>query len=117
MYFATYQAIARDEHRPGLYREFPRDFFDLIVVDECHRGSARGESSWREILRYFEPAFQLGMTATPLREDNRDTYAYFGNPLYTYSLKQGIEDGFLAPYQVHRVVSTVDAARMETDER
>ena len=110
MYFATYQAIARDEHRPGLYREFPRDFFDLIVVDECHRGSARSDSSWREILRYFEPAFQLGMTATPLREDNRDTYAYFGNPLYTYSLKQGIEDGFLAPYQVHRVVSTVDAA-------
>jgi type I restriction enzyme R subunit len=110
MYFATYQAIARDEHRPGLYREFPRDFFDLIIVDECHRGSARDESNWREILDYFEPAFQIGMTATPLRLDNKDTYAYFGNPLYTYSLKQGIEDGFLAPYRVHRVVSTVDAA-------
>ena len=110
MYFATYQAIARDEHRPGLYREFPREFFDLIVVDECHRGSSRDESNWREILEYFEPAFQLGMTATPLRQDNKDTYAYFGNPLYTYSLKQGIEDGFLAPYRVHRVVSTVDAA-------
>jgi type I restriction enzyme R subunit len=110
MYFATYQAIARDEHRPGLYREFPRDFFDLIIVDECHRGSARDESNWREILDYFEPAFQIGMTATPLRQDNKDTYAYFGNPLYTYSLKQGIEDGFLAPYRVHRVVSTVDAA-------
>jgi type I restriction enzyme R subunit len=110
MYFATYQAIAQDERRPGLYREFPHDFFDLIVVDECHRGSARYDSSWREILEYFEPAFQLGMTATPLREDNRDTYAYFGNPLYTYSLKQGIEDGFLAPYRVHRIVSTVDAA-------
>jgi type I restriction enzyme R subunit len=102
MYFATYQAIARDEQRPGLYREFPRDFFDLIIVDECHRGSARDESNWREILEYFEPAFQIGMTATPLRLDNKDTYAYFGNPLYTYSLKQGIEDGFLAPYRVHR---------------
>jgi type I restriction enzyme, R subunit len=110
MYFATYQAIARDERRPGLYREFPRDFFDLVIVDECHRGSARDESNWREILEYFEPAFQVGMTATPLREDNRDTYSYFGNPLYTYSLKQGIEDGFLAPYRVHRIVSTVDAA-------
>lgn len=110
MYFATYQSIARDENRPGLYREYPRGFFDLIIVDECHRGSARDESNWREILEYFEPAFQIGMTATPLRQDNKDTYAYFGNPLYTYSLKQGIEDGFLAPYRVHRVVSTVDAA-------
>jgi type I restriction enzyme, R subunit len=110
MYFATYQAIARDEARPGLYREFPPDFFDLVIVDECHRGSARDESNWREILDYFQPAFQIGMTATPLRQDNKDTYAYFGNPLYTYSLKQGIEDGFLAPYRVHRVVSTVDAA-------
>ena len=110
MYFATYQAIARDERRPGLYREYPRDFFDLVIVDECHRGSAKDESNWRDILDYFEPAFQVGMTATPLREDNRDTYSYFGNPLYTYSLKQGIEDGFLAPYRVHRIVSTVDAA-------
>jgi type I restriction enzyme, R subunit len=111
MYFAIYQAIAKDERRPpGLYREYPPDFFDLIVVDECHRGSARDESNWREILEYFKPAFQLGMTATPLRQDNRDTYVYFGNPLYTYSLKQGIDDGFLAPYRVHRVLTTVDAA-------
>ncbi len=109
MYFAIYQSIARDERRPGLYREYAPDFFDLIIVDECHRGSARDESNWREILEYFDPAFQLGMTATPLREDNRDTYRYFGNPLYTYSLKQGIEDGFLAPYRVHRIVTTVDA--------
>ena len=72
--------------------------------------AAHDESRWREILDYFEPAYQLGMTATPLREDNRDTYAYFGNPLYTYSLKQGIEDGFLAPYRVHRVVTDFDAA-------
>jgi type I restriction enzyme, R subunit len=109
MYFATYQAIAEDERRPGLYRDYPHDFFDLIVVDECHRGSARHDSAWREILDYFGPAFKLGMTATPLRQDNRDTYAYFGNPIYTYSLKQGIDDGFLAPYRVHRIVSTVDA--------
>lgn len=110
MYFATYQAIARDEKRPGLYRDYPHDFFDLIIVDECHRGSAKDESNWRDILEYFQDAYQLGMTATPLREDNRDTYRYFGNPLYTYSLRQGIDDGFLAPYRVHRIVSTVDAA-------
>lgn len=109
MYFSTYQAIARDEVRPGLYREFPRDFFDMVIVDECHRGSARDESNWREILEYFQPAVQLGMTATPLRQDNRDTYQYFGNPIYTYSLRSGIDDGFLAPYRVHRVVTTVDA--------
>lgn len=110
MYFTIYQAIARDERRPGLYKEYSRDFFDLIIVDECHRGSARDESNWREILEYFEPACQLGMTATPLREDNRNTYVYFGNPVYTYSLRQGIEDGFLAPYRVHRVITSVDAA-------
>jgi type I restriction enzyme, R subunit len=110
MYFAIYQAIAKDANRPGLYREYAPDFFDLIVIDECHRGSANDESNWRDILDYFEPAYQLGMTATPLREDNKDTYAYFGNPLYTYSLRQGIEDGFLAPYRVHRIVSTFDAA-------
>ena len=110
LYFATYQSIARDERRPGLYKEFPRDFFDLVIVDECHRGSAREESNWREILEWFEPAYQLGMTATPLRSENRDTYLYFGNPVYTYSLKQGIEDGFLAPYRVHRIVTQWDAA-------
>jgi type I restriction enzyme R subunit len=107
MYFAIYQAIAKDERRPGLYREYAQDFFDLVIVDECHMGSARDESNWREILEYFEPAYQLGMTATPLREDNRDTYQYFGNPLYTYSLRQGIDDGFLAPYRVHRVITSV----------
>ncbi|MBI4083928.1 MAG: DEAD/DEAH box helicase family protein [Candidatus Lambdaproteobacteria bacterium] len=110
MYFAIYQAIAKDERRPGLYREYDRGFFDLVIVDECHRGSARDESSWREILEYFEPSYQIGMTATPLREDNRDTYRYFGNPIYTYSLRQGIADGFLAPYRVHRVITTWDAA-------
>jgi type I restriction enzyme R subunit len=72
---------------------------------------------WREILEYFEPAVQFGMTATPLRDDNRDTYEYFGNPIYTYSLKQGIEDGFLAPYRVHRVVTTVGCGRLAPDQR
>lgn len=110
MYFAIYQALAEDERRIGLFKSFPPDFFDLIIVDECHRGSARDDSSWRIILDYFRPAFQLGMTATPLREDNRDTYQYFGNPIYEYSLRQGIEDGFLAPYRVHRVITEWDAA-------
>jgi type I restriction enzyme R subunit len=110
MYFSIYQAIARDECRPGLYREYAPDFFDLIIVDECHRGSARDESNWREILEYFKPAFQIGMTATPRRQDNADTYRYFGDPIYQYSLRQGIDDGFLAPYRVHRVITTWDAA-------
>lgn len=110
MYFAIYQALAEDERRAGLFREYPTDFFDLIIVDECHRGSARDDGSWRSILDHFQPAYQLGMTATPLREDSRDTYLYFGNPIYEYSLRQGIEDGFLAPYRVHRVVTEWDAA-------
>ncbi len=108
IYFAIYQAIAEDSFRPGLYKEYNPDYFDLIIVDECHRGSARDESNWRSILEYFEPAYQLGLTATPLRDDNVDTYRYFGNPLYTYSLKQGIEDGFLAPYRVYRVTTRSD---------
>jgi len=109
MYFATYQALAGDEERSGLYRQYSRDFFDLIIVDECHRGSVRAESQWREILTWFSPAYQLGMTATPLQDETRDTYAYFGAPLYTYSLRQGIMDGFLAPYRVHRVITPYDA--------
>lgn len=115
MYFAIYQALAEDERRTGLYREFKPDFFDLILVDECHRGSSRTDSSWREILDYFEPAVQVGLTATPLREDNRDSYLYFGNPIYEYNLRQGIEDGFLAPYRVHRVISDWDAAGWRPD--
>lgn len=110
MYFAIYQALAEDERRAGLFKAFAPDFFDLIIVDECHRGSARDDSAWRVILDYFEPAYKLGMTATPLREDNRDTYLYFGNPIYQYSLRQGIDDGFLAPYRVHRVITEWDAA-------
>ena len=109
IYFALYQTMAGDENRPGLYREYPPDFFDLVIVDECHRGSARDDSNWRGILEWFAPAIQLGMTATPLREDNRDTYEYFGAPIYEYSLAQGIADGFLAPYRVHRVITDYDA--------
>ncbi len=110
LYFAIYQALAKDERRPGLYFQYSPDFFDLIIIDECHRGSANEEGSWREILEYFQPAFQIGMTATPKRQDNIDTYRYFGDPIYTYSLRQGIDDGFLAPYRVHRVITSVDAA-------
>ena len=111
MYFAIYQALAEDERRAGLFKEFPPDFFDLIIVDECHRGSARDDSSWRVDPRIFRarlPARHDGHAAA--RRDNRDTYLYFGNPIYEYSLRQGIDDGFLAPYRVHRVVTEWDAA-------
>ena len=100
----------RTNTAPASTRNSRQDFFDLIIVDECHRGSAKEDSNWREILEYFEPAYQLGMTATPLRQENKDTYLYFHNPIYTYSLKQGIDDGFLAPYRVHRIVTQWDAA-------
>ena len=109
IYFGLYQAIGENEQGGALYKEYSPDYFDLIVVDECHRGSARDDSKWRRILEFFNSAYQIGMTATPKRDDNVNTYAYFGNPLYTYSLKQGIEDGFLAPYRVIRVVPSVDA--------
>ena len=102
--FATYQAIADNEARAGLYHDFPRDFFDVIIVDECHRGSAQDDSRWRTILEYFESAVQIGMTATPLSTEAVQTDAYFGKPIYTYSLRTGINDGFLAPYRVRRVL-------------
>ncbi len=108
VYFATYQSLAGDEGREGLYKQYPDDFFDLIIVDEAHRGSARDQSNWRGILEHFRPAYQLGLTATPKRSDNVDTYVYFGNPVYTYSLRQGIEDGFLAPYKVLRIKTEYD---------
>lgn len=108
MYFGIYQALSTAS--TDVFRQYRPDFFDLIIIDECHRGSSRFDSAWRAVLDYFEPAVQFGMTATPLREEARDSYEYFGNPVYTYSLRQGIEDGFLAPYRVHRVITTVDAA-------
>src|SRR5690554_1400884 len=90
------------------FGQYPEDYFDLIIVDECHRGGANDESTWREILEYFSPAVQLGLTATPRRTDNVDTYAYFGEPVYTYSLKEGINDGFLTPFKVRQISTTLD---------
>ena len=115
VYFALYQALSDSPESLGLFRDYPPDYFDLVVVDECHRGSARDDSSWRGILEYFAPATQLGMTATPKHDDNVDTYAYFGDPVYQYSLAQGIEDGFLAPYRVRRVVLSPDAFGFRPD--
>ncbi len=115
IYFALYQALANPVTGENLYEKYPRDFFDLIIVDECHRGSANEYGSWRKILDYFEAATQIGMTATPRRSDNADTYEYFGEPLYTYSLRQGIEDGFLAPYRVYRVIPDVDVSGLQVD--
>lgn len=110
IYFALYQAIGDSgAGNDGIFRQFAEDFFDLIIVDECHRGSAQATSSWRRILDHFSSATQLGMTATPKRDESADTYAYFGDPIYEYSLAQGIEDGFLAPYRVRRVVLSADA--------
>jgi len=114
MLFGIYQALTNPAS--DVFRQYPPDFFDLIIIDECHRGSSRDESAWRVVLDYFAPAVQVGMTATPLREESRDSYEYFGNPVYTYSLRQGIEDGFLAPYRVHRVITDVDAAGWRPDQ-
>jgi len=109
IYFASYQALTGGGDEEELFREYPSDFFDLLIVDECHRGSASPTSSWRSVLEHFAPAVQLGLTATPKRDTNVDTYDYFGNPIFEYSLRQGIEDGFLAPYRVRRVVLSPDA--------
>lgn len=102
IYMSLYHQLS-DEDGQEPFREFSPDFFDVIIVDEAHRGSARDESRWRKILDYFGSAIQIGMTATPKSDANVNTFEYFGNPIYTYSLKQGIEDGFLAPYKVVRV--------------
>jgi type I restriction enzyme R subunit len=90
------------------FRQYPEDFFDFIIIDECHRGGANDESSWRDILNYFSPAVQLGLTATPKRTDNADSYKYFGDPVYSYTLNQGINDGFLTPFKVYPIVGTMD---------
>jgi len=108
IYLGLYQAITGPEERQKLFREFSRDFFDLIVIDECHRGSAAEDSAWREILEYFNNATQLGLTATPKETEYVSNIHYFGEPVYTYSLKQGISDGFLAPYKVIKVHLDVD---------
>lgn len=99
------------------FGEYPPDFFDLIIIDECHRGGAKDESTWRGILEYFAPAVQLGLTATPKRKDNIDTYAYFGEPVYSYSLKEGINDGFLTPFRLKQIATTLDEYVYTKDDR
>lgn len=103
IYLALYQSMTGSEDWQNVYKEFSPDFFDLVIVDECHRGSAKDNSAWREVLEYFNSATQIGLTATPKETKDISTSNYFGEPVYTYSLKQGIEDGFLAPYKVVRV--------------
>lgn len=109
VYLALYQAVTGREEWKQIYRQFPADFFDLVVIDECHRGSAADDSAWRDVLDYFSAATHLGLTATPKETKEVSNLTYFGDPVYTYSLKQGIEDGFLAPYKVIRIATDVDA--------
>jgi type I restriction enzyme R subunit len=107
--FQTFMSGPPKDGQPSPYfGEYPPDFFDFIVIDECHRGGANDESNWHEILKYFRPAVQLGLTATPKRKDNVDTYEYFGDPVYIYSLKEGINDGFLTPFKVKQIATTLD---------
>nr|WP_242042885.1 DEAD/DEAH box helicase family protein [Aphanizomenon flos-aquae] len=103
IYLALYQGVSGTEESKNIYKQFSRGFFDLIIIDECHRGSAADDSAWREILEYFSAATQIGLTATPKETKEVSNIDYFGQPIYTYSLKQGIEDGFLAPYKVVRI--------------
>jgi type I restriction enzyme R subunit len=107
--FQTFMSGPPKDGKPSPYfGEYPPDFFDLIVIDECHRGGANDESNWRGIMEYFAPAVQLGLTATPKRMDNVDTYRYFGDPVFIYSLKEGINDGFLTPFKVKQISTTLD---------
>lgn len=108
IYLALYQGLSGLEEDANIYKQFTPEFFDLIVVDECHRGSAREDSAWHEILNYFKNATHIGLTATPKETEVTSNIEYFGDPVYTYSLKQGIDDGFLAPYRVIRVALNVD---------
>jgi len=109
IYLALYQGLAGADEEANAYKQFSPDFFDLIIIDECHRGSAKEDSAWREILTYFSKATHIGLTATPKETKETSNAEYFGEPVYTYSLKQGIDDGFLAPYKVIRVALNVDA--------
>jgi len=112
LFFTIFQTFMcgppKDGEPSPWFGDYPPDFFDFIVIDECHRGGANDESTWRAILNYFSPAVQLGLTATPKRKDNVDTYAYFGEPVFTYSLKEGINDGFLTPFRVKQIQTTMD---------
>ena len=108
IYFALYQGLTGNEESQNAYKEFSKDFFDLVIIDECHRGSASEASAWREVLDYFSSATQIGLTATPKETKDVSNIHYFGESIYTYSLKQGIEDGFLAPYKVVRISMDID---------
>ena len=112
LFFTIFQTFMSGPPKDGTpspyFGKYPSDFFDFIVIDECHRGGANDESTWRDILTYFASAVQLGLTATPKRKDNVDTYAYFGDPVYIYSLKEGINDGFLTPFKVRQISTTLD---------
>ena len=115
--FQTFMSGRDAEGKPcPSFWGYPPDFFDFIVIDECHRGGANDESTWREILEYFAPAVQLGLTATPRRTSNADTYAYFGEPVYVYSLRQGINDGFLTPFKVKQIATTIDDYMYTSDD-
>jgi type I restriction enzyme R subunit len=108
VYFTIFQTFMSGPNGAPYFGEYEPDFFDLIIIDECHRGGANDESNLRGILEYFSPAVQLGLTATPKRNDNVDTYKYFGEPVYIYSLKEGVNDGFLTPFKVKRIKTTLD---------
>lgn len=115
--FQTFMTGKDAEGNPAPnFGDYPPDFFDLIIIDECHRGGANDESTWRGILEYFAPAVQLGLTATPKRTNNADTYAYFGEPVYTYALKDGINDGFLTPFKVEQIETTLDEYTYTSDD-
>lgn len=108
IFFTIFQSFMSSKDNKPYFGDYPPDFFDLIIIDECHRGGANDESNWRSILEYFSPAVQLGLTATPKRKDNVDTYRYFGEPVYIYSLKEGINDGYLTPFKIKRIKTTLD---------
>ena len=108
VYFTIFQTFMSGPNGAPYFGDYPADFFDFIIIDECHRGGANDESNWRVILEYFSPAVQLGLTATPKRKDNVDTYKYFGEPVYIYSFKEGVNDGFLTPFKVKRIKTTLD---------
>ncbi|MBC2700678.1 MAG: DEAD/DEAH box helicase family protein [ANME-2 cluster archaeon] len=108
IFFTIFQTFMSGPNDTPYFGEYPKDYFDFIIIDECHRGGANDEGNWRAIMEHFSPAVQLGLTATPKRKDNADTYKYFGEPLYVYSLKEGINDGFLTPFKVRRIKTTID---------
>jgi type I restriction enzyme R subunit len=116
LFFTIFQTFMCGPGDTPYFGEYPEDFFDFIVIDECHRGGANDESNWRGIMEHFAPAVQLGLTATPKRKDNVDTYAYFGEPVYTYSLKDGINDGFLTPFRVKQIQTTMDYYTFTSDD-